>query len=253
MGSKPAAGPGIGEHIVSSIAARLNQPRRPPGTQYPWVTLSYAQSLDGCIAEGPNVATRISNREALVLTHRLRALHETILVGVSTVLIDDPELTVRHAAGNDPVPIVLDSRLRTPPAARLLRGQRRRPVIATTEFADPENLKRVAAAGADVLRVPRNGAGQVDLRALLRLLGERGVRSIMIEGGARVITSVLREHLADLLVLTIAPSMLGGVRAVDSLGGLALHERPCLSNLHVENLDGTLVVHGEFERAGDGR
>src|SRR5512143_1701471 len=99
--------------------------RQPSEKGRPLVSLCYAQSLDGCIAAERGRPTQLSGPETKQITHRLRALHDGILVGIGTVLADDPHLTVRHARGENPQPVVLDSRLRTPVEARLIAGHPR--------------------------------------------------------------------------------------------------------------------------------
>lgn len=178
----------------------------------PFVTLSYAQSLDGCIAERPGERLTISGPEAMRYTHQLRAHHDAILVGIGTVLIDDPQLTVRYVEGSHPQPIVLDSGLRFPSEARLLRGPRP-PWIATSQTADPARQAALEAAGARVVRFPTAG-GRVELPAVLAWLQQEGIDSVMVEGGAEIIRSFLTGRLADRLIVTIAPMLLGGVPAI---------------------------------------
>lgn len=183
-----------------------------PGTR-PHVTLAYAQSLDGAIALRAGEPTLLSSPASLELTHALRARHDAILVGIGTVLSDDPELTVRLVEGPNPQPVVLDSRLRTPPQARLFR-QPRAPWLAAVEPVDPARREPLEALGARVLPLPEDGHGRVHLPCLLERLKDLGVRRLMVEGGSRVLTAFLDQRLADLLVLTIAPRYLGGLPAL---------------------------------------
>lgn len=196
----------------------------------PLVTLSYAQSLDGCISARRGIPTAISGRESMKLTHRLRAAHDAILVGIGTVLADNPRLSVRLVEGKNPQPVVLDSNLRLPPEAQILRGDP--PLwIATAEHAshrleDHHSLQRKAVAlrahGAQLLPVPVDESGELSLNALLSVLREKGVSSLMVEGGARVITSFLEQDLVDQIVLTIAPIILAGLPAVERRQALDL-------------------------------
>jgi 3,4-dihydroxy 2-butanone 4-phosphate synthase/GTP cyclohydrolase II len=211
----------------------------------PYVTLSYAQSLDGSIAARRGEPLAISGPESLRLTHQMRAHHDTILVGVGTVIADDPRLTVRHARGPDPQPVILDSRLRFPLWAKLLKGQRR-PWIATTEAADPARQAALEAAGARVIRLPSGAAGLVSLPALLAHLRRRHIRSLMVEGGATVISNFLAEHLADRLVLTIAPMLLGGLNAVANLGQLNGQVIPRLAQPRYQALGQDVILFGEL-------
>jgi 3,4-dihydroxy 2-butanone 4-phosphate synthase/GTP cyclohydrolase II len=242
----PAAGPSM-EGITTDdpVSALATAPLQGNGRR-PYVTLSYAQSLDGSIAARPGEQTYISGPEALRLTHRLRAIHDAILIGIGTVLADDPQLTVRLVEGRQPQPIVVDSRLRFPLTARLLRGPVR-PWIVTTERADPSRQKALEAAGARVLRLPADDEGRVDLEALLGQLPRQAIHSIMIEGGAGIIASVLAEHLADRLVLTIAPMLLGGLNAVSQLGRRNGRLMPQLRRPQMHRLGRDVVLVGELD------
>ncbi len=204
----------------------------------PSVTLSYAQSLDGSLAAAPGQPLALSGPEATMFTHQLRAAHDAILVGIGTVLADNPRLTVRLVPGPDPEPIVLDSRLRFPLDANLLHPPRA-PWIATTDRADPERQTALAAAGARVLRFPAAADGRVPLPALLEALADAGVKRLMVEGGSAVITSFLSARLVDRIALTLAPRLIGGVRAVAA---------PCdltLQNVTYRTLGIDLIVEAD--------
>lgn len=181
----------------------------------PRVSLCYAQSLDGSLAHRRGESLALSSPESRVLTHRLRASHDAILVGIGTVLADDSLLTVRDVEGSNPTPIILDSRLRLPLDCRLLRRQDQKPWVATTSQSDPKQRQALLAAGALLLDCPQDDRGGVDLAVLLAQLAEAGVGSLMVEGGARVITSFLRQGLADQAVITIAPCFIGGLQVVE--------------------------------------
>lgn len=175
----------------------------------PFVTVSYAQSLDGSIAARPGQPLRLSSPASMTLTHALRAAHEAILAGVETVLADDPQLTVRLVSGPSPRPVIVDTHLRTPPDARVIQAGNR-PLIAAGPAANPAHAEALEAAGATVMRLPLNARGQIDLAALIGRLGELGLTSVMVEGGARILTSFLGERLADYAVVTLAPVYVGG-------------------------------------------
>lgn len=211
----------------------------------PLITLSYAQSLDGSIAARQGESTPLSGHEALILTHRLRAVHDAILIGVGTVLADNPRLTVRLVEGKNPQPIVLDSNLRLPLEAELLRGEHS-PWIATTEYADPDRQAALEAEGVRILKFPTDKSGQVSLPALLEYLADLEVNSIMVEGGARVITSFLSQLLVDQVVLTIAPIFMGGLSALEP-ESLLKESIPHLKNMGYEQLGKDLVVWGNLD------
>lgn len=186
----------------------------------PAVTLSYAQSLDGSLAFGRGQPAGLSGPDSMRLTHRLRALHDAILVGIGTVLSDDPQLNVRLVDGSNPRPVVLDSRLRIPSGSRLLNRETDLPWIAAGRSANPERAAVLERKGAKVIRLESDPAGGLCLDDLLGKLYEMGVRSLMVEGGAQVITSFLAGRLADLAVVTVAPVFLGGLRVVDQPLGM---------------------------------
>ena len=212
----------------------------------PWVTLSYAQSLDGCIAARPGQPLALSGPQSLILTHRLRAAHDAILVGIGTVLADDPRLTVRLVKGKDPQPVIVDSQLRFPMDANLLRGNSLAPWIATHAEADQDRQRSLETANARVLRLPADPGGGVYLVALLECLGTLGINSLMVEGGSRIITSFLREQLIDLLVLTVSPLLVGGLHAVERLGETDPVCFPRLSQPRYEWLGDDLILWGEL-------
>ena len=180
----------------------------------PFVTLSYAQSLDGCLSARAGEPLALSGPEALVLTHRLRAAHDAILIGIGTVLSDDPQLTVRKVDGPSPQPVVLDSHLRIRDDCRLVRAGAGRLRVASVEPCDPRRRRQLESAGITVLPAPPTPDGMVELVSVLRNLGEHGVESVMVEGGVRVIRSFLDAQLVDYLVVTVVPRFIGGDFAV---------------------------------------
>jgi len=187
-------------------------------TGRPFVTLSYAQSLDGSISARPGESLALSGEQSLKLTHQLRADHDAILVGIGTVLSDDPRLNVRLVNGDSPKPVVVDSRLRLPLNSRLMTQDSRRPWIFTRQQHDASRRLALEKAGATVITVPSNSRGQVNLRAMLAKLAEMEISSLMVEGGSRIITNFLFERLADYILLTVAPVFVGGLHAVSDLG-----------------------------------
>ena len=197
--------------------------------QRPLVTVSYAQSVDGSIATRNRKQLQLSGHQSMVLTHRIRAACDAIVIGINTVLVDDPQLTVRLTRGTSPQPIVLDSTLRLPLQARLLDHTDQRCWLACTDRSDQKRIDAVEMRGAELVRCLRDPLGRVDLQDLLHQLGERGIRSIMVEGGSQVITSFIEARLVDQMIITIAPCLVGGLPVLNgSLPGNAslLHFNP---------------------------
>lgn len=210
----------------------------------PRVTLAYAQSLDGSIAAQPGHPLALSGPESLRLTHTLRARHDAILVGIGTVLADNPQLTVRLAEGRNPRPIVVDSQLRCPPAARLFQSGDKQPIIATTTLAPESRAEALQQAGARILCLPHTPDAHVSLPHLMAALHDEGIATLMVEGGARIITSFIRSQMVDEVVLTIAPLFVGGLRAVNELLSSHAAELPRLRNMTWQELGSDLIVQG---------
>lgn len=217
----------------------------------PLVTLSYAQTLDGRLATRSGSSQWIGGPESLIVAHRLRAAHDAIMVGVGTILIDNPRLTVRHVAGRDPVRVVVDSALRTPPdSAVLANGAARGTIIAVTDRARDSRIAAARDLGATVLQLPADDSGRVDLRALLAALSQRGIDSVMVEGGARLITALLRERLASRVAICVAPLILGaGIDAVGDLGIHALGDALRLTDATFERHGADMIVTGTIHYA----
>lgn len=208
------------------------------------MTLSYAQTVDGRIATAGGSSQWISAPASLTHAHRLRADHDAIMVGAGTVCADDPRLTVRLVDGTDPLRVVVDSGLRIPSTSAVLAdGAAGRTILAVTERASGERREAVQRLGATVLCLPSNAAGQVDLAALLTELGATGVESVMVEGGAALLTSLLREQLVDRICICIAPKILGrGTDAVGDLGIADLDRSLQLTDLSVVAWGPDLVI-----------
>jgi riboflavin-specific deaminase-like protein len=207
----------------------------------PLVTLTYAQSLDGSLAVQRGQTVVLSGPESLKLTHQLRAAHDAILVGIGTVLADDPRLTVRMAAGNHPQPIVLDSTLRISPQSKLVAEAVHPLWIATTKAAPDDRRAALAARGVQFLDLPGGSQGGVLLPDLLFRLAGNGINSLMVEGGARVITSFLKQQLVNQVLLTISPCFVGGLPALSDPVASGF---PRLRDIQVELLGEDLIVWG---------
>ena len=204
----------------------------------PRVTVHYAQSLDGRIATCTGDSQWIGGPASLRLAHQLRADHSAVLVGVGTVLADNPRLTVRLVDGPSPRRIVVDSRLRLPLATNLLVDGAAPTCVATTPAAPPERVQAVRERGAEVLVVDPD---------------ERGLDSVLIEGGGGVITSALRQRVVDRLVVCIAARLIGaGVPAVGDLGVTRLQEAPGFVHARFRLLEDDVIFEGQLAASGAG-
>ena len=212
----------------------------------PFVTLSYAQSIDGSIAQVRGEPLAISGAASLRLTHALRAAHDAILVGVDTVMADDPRLNVRLVEGSTPAAVVLDSRLRTPPDARLFDYHDRVLIITTEDAAATPAARQLADRGAAILGVTPDDTGRPQLAAALEALRQADIQTVMVEGGAEIIHAFLDQGQANVAVITVAPIFLGGLAAYGGAvdGGHATPRR--MINLAYDQLGNDLIIWGEF-------
>ena len=238
----PLEADGIGE--ATNVTPLLGHSAAPAWR--PFVVLKYAQTVDGRIATRSGDAKWISSEPERRISHALRAACDAVLVGVGTATIDDPQLTVRMVSGPSPLRVILDSTLRLPGTARVLDEQAGTIVITTGRSSEERRAAlRALAVG---VRVVEPGPRGVDLADALRTLREMGVRSLLVEGGARVITSFLAEKLVDRLVVAIAPTIIGaGIDAVGDLGVARVGESLRLTNRSVHAAGDDLLVAADVE------
>ncbi|HOM07243.1 MAG TPA: bifunctional diaminohydroxyphosphoribosylaminopyrimidine deaminase/5-amino-6-(5-phosphoribosylamino)uracil reductase RibD [Syntrophales bacterium] len=190
-------------------------------TSIPFVTVKFAQTLDGRIATATGSSRWVSSHPSLRFAHRLRRNHDAILVGAGTVTNDDPELTVRLVRGRNPLRLVLDTLLTTPPEAKVFKDQEKaRTVLIASETAPLSRRRLMEKKGIEILTPGTTTDGRLDLRGLLVILGERQITSLLVEGGSRVITSFIKERLADELIVVVAPKIVG--RGIDAVGDLGI-------------------------------
>ena len=182
-------------------------------TGRPFVTSKSAITLDGKIATRSGASQWITGEAARAAGHQLRHANDAILVGIGTVLQDDPQLTTRLPGqrGANPLRIVVDSTLRLAPMAQVADvAQDRRTLIATTDQATDAKVRALQELGVEVIRLPACGDGRVNLDALCTVLGERGVASVLVEGGAALTAALLKQGLIDKMVFFVAPKIIGG-------------------------------------------
>jgi diaminohydroxyphosphoribosylaminopyrimidine deaminase/5-amino-6-(5-phosphoribosylamino)uracil reductase len=217
----------------------------------PLVTLKAAVSLDGRIATGTGDSRWVSSPEAREYSHLLRGEHDAIMVGINTILRDDPELTVRHPQwkGKTILRAIADSDLRFPPRARILSTLGQGSVaILTAEGASGEKEKILRRKGSEVVRLPR-AKGGIDLGRALAWLGERGVASLLVEGGSRLLTAMIEAKLADRLLITVSPKLVGGEKAPSLIEGRGINfmrEALGLSDMSSFSIGKDIVLEGRF-------
>ncbi len=220
----------------------------------PFVVMKAAVSLDGKIATREGDSQWITGPEAREFGHRLRDRYDAVLVGVNTVLADNPLLTTRlPEGGRDPVRLVLDSLARTPPGSAVINRSSQAPtIIVTTDRAPRDRVRLLEQAGAVVLAVPAgDSGGRVDIRALMRTLAEREITSVLIEGGGEVHASALASGVVDKVAWFVAPKLIGGREAPGPLGGLGidrLSEAVSLDRVSVARMGNDIFVEGYISK-----
>jgi GTP cyclohydrolase II len=220
-------------------------PRRAPR---PPVTIHYAQTLDGRLATRTGDSQWISAEPSTRFAHGLRASHAAVMIGAGTVIADDPRLTTRLVRGASPVRIVVDSTLRLSPSAKVVTDGAAPTILATTARATHERQRAFADSGADVLVLPATPDGRVDLGALLDELGRRRLDSVLVEGGAGLITALLREHRVRRLVVSIAPMIVGsGIEAVGDLDIVRLRDALVFRRASFSQVGPDVIFDGELE------
>jgi 2,5-diamino-6-(ribosylamino)-4(3H)-pyrimidinone 5'-phosphate reductase len=185
--------------------------------QRPHVILNAGMTLDGKIATRTR-DTKISGKEDLERVHRIRERVDAIMVGIGTVLDDDPRLTVHKIPSErkrNPTRIVVDSRARTPLSARVLNNEAKT-IIAVSRKAPDERVRALREKGAEIVVC---GENKVDLKCLMEELYKRGIRSVLLEGGGTLNFGMLREGLVDEVSVAIAPVLVGGREAVTLVDG----------------------------------
>lgn len=216
-------------------------------TRQPYGVLKYAMTLDGKIATRTGASKWITGEAARARVHRDRHRYRSILVGIGTVLADDPLLTCRMEGGRNPVRIICDSRLRTPLSSQIVRTAEAVETILATCVDDEHQIAPYTAAGCQVLTLPEQ-RGHVDLTALMNRLGAAEIDSVLLEGGGTLAWSMLEADLVQRVQAYIAPKLLGGAEARSPVEGLGVEtpdQAVRLRNLSVTPLGEDYLLEGE--------
>ena len=240
--------------ILEEEALRLNEAyNKYITTGLPFVTLKLAATLDGKIAAASGDSKWIGSERQRKLAHQLRSASDAVIVGVGTVLKDDPKLNARLPGREirQPVPVILDRTLRTPPGSSVFKAHAS-VIIATVKPASPGKKKRLEEAGARVLEVGHDRQGLPDMKKLLRELGRNEIVSVLIEGGGKAAASALKSGLVDKVAFFYAPKIIGGdgVSMIDSLGIKSVKNAVQITGVKITRLGEELVVEGYVKKRG---
>ncbi len=210
----------------------------------PFVIVKSAVSLDGKIATKTGDSKYITSMEARSYVHQLRSGVDAVMVGINTVLKDNPQLDVRLARGKNPMKVIVDSKLKLPLRAKVVKKEPDRLIVATTNKASKNKIKKLQQMGAIVL-VLKQKKGLVDLKQLMKRLGKLGITSIMIEGGAELNASAIKEGIVDKIVFFISPKMIGnGIGAIGDLGINKVDKSIRLKKVSYREIGKDIVVEG---------
>lgn len=214
-------------------------------TGIPFVNLKTAMTLDGKIATKTGESKWITGEESRLKGHQLRNAVDGIIVGINTVAMDNPILTSRIAGGKNPIRIILDSKGQIPLKSNVLTDNEAKTIIAVSENAKSENIKNIKNAGVEVIVC---GKDRVDIEELLKILGEREITSILVEGGGEVLYSFIEKNLFDRVYAFVAPKILGGKSsrlAVAGAGFDSLDDAALLTNIEVSRLGEDILIVGD--------
>lgn len=214
------AGITVDEGLLANEAARLNEVFiKWISTKMPFGVLKAAVTLDGKIATSAGNSKWITGSQARKRGHKLRNMYDAILVGIGTVLADNPQLTTRLPnGGKNPIRIIVDSMARTPITSNVVTDRQARTIIAVAPDAPTDQVNALKSCGVEILTIPRDEYG-LNMRELFKTLGSQNITSVLIEGGASINASVLNAKLIDKVHWFIAPKIIGGTCAPGAVGG----------------------------------
>ncbi|MBM6747818.1 bifunctional diaminohydroxyphosphoribosylaminopyrimidine deaminase/5-amino-6-(5-phosphoribosylamino)uracil reductase RibD [Megamonas rupellensis] len=217
----------------------------------PFVVLKAAMTLDGKIATATGQSKWITNETSRAYGYKLRDIYDGIMVGINTVIEDNPMLTARVDGGKNPIRIVVDSSLRIDINANVVQDKSAKTIIATTDKADKDKILKLQAQDVDVIVVDKDKNDKVDIEKLLDILGQQNICSILVEGGATLSGSFVAKKLVDKVYFFIAPKIIGGKEAKTPVAGtgiLNLQEALALKDIQIEKLEEDILIIGRVDK-----
>ena len=217
----------------------------------PFVVLKAAMTLDGKIATATGQSKWITNETSRAYGYKLRDIYDGIMVGINTVIEDNPMLTARVDGGKNPIRIVVDSSLKIDINANVIQDKSAKTIIATTDKADKDKILKLQAQDVDVIVVDKDENDKVDIEKLLDILGQQNICSILVEGGATLSGSFVAKKLVDKVYFFIAPKIVGGKEAKTPVAGtgiLNLQEALALKDIQIEKLEEDILIIGRVDK-----
>lgn len=217
----------------------------------PFVVLKAAMTLDGKIATATGQSKWITNETSRAYGYKLRDIYDGIMVGINTVIEDNPMLTARVDGGKNPIRIVVDSNLKININANVVQDKSAKTIVATTDKADKDKILKLQAQNVDVIVVDKDENDKVDIEKLLNILGQQNICSILVEGGATLSGSFVAKKLVDKVYFFIAPKIIGGKEAKTPVAGtgiLNLQEALALKDIQIEKLEEDILIIGRVDK-----
>jgi len=217
----------------------------------PFIVLKAAMTLDGKIATATGQSKWITNETSRAYGYKLRDIYDGIMVGINTVIEDNPMLTARVDGGKNPIRIVVDSSLKIDINANVVQDKSAKTIIATTDKADKDKILKLQAQDVDVIVVDKDENDKVDIEKLLDILGQKNICSILVEGGATLSGSFVAKKLVDKVYFFIAPKIVGGKEAKTPVAGtgiLNLQEALALKDIQIEKLEEDVLIIGRVDK-----
>ena len=217
----------------------------------PFIVLKAAMTLDGKIATATGQSKWITNETSRAYGYKLRDIYDGIMVGINTVIEDNPMLTARVDGGKNPIRIVVDSSLRIDINANVVQDKSAKTIVATTDKADKDKILKLQAQDVDVIVVDKDENDKVDIEKLLDILGQQNICSILVEGGATLSGSFVAKKLVDKVYFFIAPKIVGGKEAKTPVAGtgiLNLQEALALKDIQIEKLEEDILIIGRVDK-----
>lgn len=217
----------------------------------PFVVLKAAMTLDGKIATATGQSKWITNETSRAYGYKLRDIYDGIMVGINTVIEDNPMLTARVDGGKNPIRIVVDSSLKIDINANVVQDKSAKTIVATTDKADKDKILKLQAQDVDVIVVDKDENDKVDIEKLLDILGQQNICSILVEGGATLSGSFVAKKLVDKVYFFIAPKIIGGKEAKTPVAGtgiLNLQEALALKDIQIGKLEEDILIIGRVDK-----